>query len=346
MTVRLVDISRDTGLSIPSISQIINGRGHYNADTVARVQAAAERLGYRPNAAARAMVERRFRAFGLLLSEHPHLGQLRGDCLDGIDAAMSARSLNLLFARLGDEQILAGAEHPAPLLGKWSVDGVMVSYIWSMPAALVAMLERHRLPAVFLNIKLNHDCIHPDDLPGAIAATRRLISLGHRNIVYFASNCRADQTDMHYSGLDRRTGYCQAMGEAGLTPRVCSAALTHGDYGRFIRSWLLGPDRPSAVFCYSSPECQALLGTLLELGLVPGRDLAVITVNDFPTRLGDLAVDTMAVPGHAMGVAAVEMLETRIASLGEHQANRALPLVWHPGATAVPASQIIRPASR
>jgi DNA-binding LacI/PurR family transcriptional regulator len=342
MTVRLVDISRETGLSIPSISQIINGRGHYNPDTVARVQAAAERLGYRPNAAARAMVERRFRAFGLLLSEHPHFGQLRGDCLDGIDAAMSERSLNLLFGRLRDEQILADAEHSAPLLGKWSVDGVMVSYIWSMPPALVTMLERHRLPAVFLNIKLSHDCIHPDDFPGAVEATRRLIGLGHRDIVFFASNGRADQTDMHFSGLDRRTGYCQAMTEAGLTPRVCSAALGPGEYGPFIRSWLLGPDRPSAVFCYSSPECQALLGAMLEFGLVPGRDLAVITVNDYPTRLGDIAVDTMAVPGYAMGVAAVEMLEARIASLGDHLPNRALPLIWHPGATAVPVGQIRR----
>jgi len=66
MTVRLIDISRDTGLSIPLISQIINGRGHDHVAIVARVLAAAERLGYRPKTPARAMVERRFRAFGLL----------------------------------------------------------------------------------------------------------------------------------------------------------------------------------------------------------------------------------------------------------------------------------------
>lgn len=343
MAIRLLDISAATGMSIPSVSQILNGRGNYSATTRTLVLETAARLGYRPNAAARAMVERRFRTYGLLMSADPGLGQLRGGCLDGIDAAMAERSLSLLFARLSDQQIAVAAEQTLPLLTHWSVDGVIISYVWRVPPALGQMLERHRLPAVYLNIRLAHNSVHPDDRAGFEEITTKVLALGHRRIAYFSGCGGPHQQDGHYSAVDRRAGYCAAMNSAQLQPRLHCALLGPGEYGAFIRPWLLAPDRPTAVLCYSPHEAGTLIHVLYQAGLAPGRDLAIVVVNDNPTRIGDLAIDTLVIPGHRLGTEAVAMLEARIAANGANQTNRAIPLTWHPGQSLVPADQIQPP---
>ena len=108
MTIK--DIARHTGLSVPTIGNVL-GRsgGRYSAQTRARVMKAARELGYRPNASARAMRRGRIGCAALVLSrshQQTH-SYIPAGLLDGIDDELARHDMHLTISRLSDEELSA-----------------------------------------------------------------------------------------------------------------------------------------------------------------------------------------------------------------------------------------------
>lgn len=324
------EIVRRSGLSRPTVKHVLGTRGHlYRESTRQRVLDVAAELGYRRNGAAKAMSTGRFSAYGLLMSVNPRDAVVPHPVLWGMQRAMGARDLHLTIGQLPDAALTDPVRMPR-VLREWSVDGLIISYTDHYPQAMLDVIERHAIPSVWLNVKLPHDCVHPDDFATAQEATRQLLRLGHRRIA-FASWWELG----HYSYADRYDGYCAAMAEAGLQPRDLRAAtIGKADaMGAYARHLLTLGDRPTAFLSYAIGDLHALLTTAYQLGLRVPHDLSLACIDG---EAGDsvLPPTMLQLPGGELGEAAVEMLHEKVANPSVRLRPRALPGTYLPGQTA------------
>jgi LacI family transcriptional regulator len=325
MSVTIKEIARKTGLSIPTVGNVLGrSASRYSAETRKRVLSAAAELGYKPNASARAMRQGRFGCAALVLSRskqqtHSHIPNR---LIDGLEDELSLHDMHLTVSRLTDEE-LSTNEFVPKVLREHMADGMIVNYTHEIPPAMLELIRAHHMPAVWLNAKLEADCVYPDDYGAAKSATQQLLSLGHRRIALvhmmtpFAlyPTFEASWASRHYSVTDRAAGYTDALAAAGLQPRILAHDRFIDDSEQFeaCRALLGGPDRPTAVLIYSEGELGSIACAAKVLGLQIPKDLSMLLFA--PTRIslaGD-RITNIAIPTERMGRSAVQMLLKKMA---------------------------------
>jgi LacI family transcriptional regulator len=324
MTVTIKEIARRTGLSIPTVGNVLGSSAkRYSAETRRRILAAAEELGYRPNASARAMRNGRFGCAALILSRskastHSHIPT---GLIDGLEDELSIRDMHLTVTRLTDEE-LSQNDFVPKVLRQHMADGMIVNYTHEIPPGMLELIYSHHTPAVWINARLPGDCVYPDDFGAAHTATCRLLELGHRRITLlhmissFGSQRDFQQgwPSQHYSVLDRAAGYARAMTDAGLTPSVLSHEkyIDEGEQLAACLDLLSRPDRPTAVLAYSMLDATSLMCAASSQGLSVPRDLSVILFAPAPQWVGGRMLTAAAIPTEAMGRRAVQLLGEKL----------------------------------
>lgn len=331
MAVTIKQIAEQTGLSWPTVSQVLTGKGHrYKAETRERILKVARQLGYRPNAFARAIRTGRFGAAALVLSATDrYRSALPDGVLQGICDALEAKGMHLTVARLGDQKLTDEGFVPK-LLREWMADGLLLDYNKQIPSRMMRLIEQYDIPSIWLNYRRQHDAVYPDDLSAGREATERLLALGHRRIAYAG---QPGDTPPHYSETDRREGYAEAMRAAGLEPRVVGGykARECPHCGRSAwRAVLDRPERPTAVVAYGAKSLLGVFRAADRLGLEMPRDLSLITFSGHPAGL-DMDVATMLVPEIRLGREAVEMLLEKIESPERKLPGRAIAFGFDEG---------------
>ena len=325
MTIK--EIARHTGLSIPTIGNVLGqSGGRYSAATRARVMKAAQELGYRPNASARAMRRGRIGCATLVLSrshQQTH-SYIPPGLLDGIDDELGRHDMHLTISRLSDEELSESSCLPK-VLREYMADGMIVNYTHEIPEPMLEAIRTHRTPAVWLNAKLAEDCVYPDDYAAARSTTDRLIKLGHRRVAMLhlisprplaGYTFQAAFGRLHYSTNDRANGYRAAMIDAGLMPRVANhdRFVDEADQLDLCRALLSGSDRPTAVIVYSEYDLSVLMAAAAGLGLSVPRDLTVLTFSPTEFWVAGRFVSAIEVPTAEVGRRAVRMLLKKIAT--------------------------------
>lgn len=153
-----------------------------------------------------------------------------------------------------------------------SVDGALINRHVGFSHPLIERIRHLRIPAIFLNVRQESDCIHPDDQMGGRIATEFLLGLGHERIAYVDTE---DSVNRHYSKRDRRAGYEQGMAAAGRIPQVYLLPLQWRSDGQpsidrrveAAKSLLARDDRPTAVLAYELAEAMAVVHASHLLGL-------------------------------------------------------------------------------
>jgi LacI family transcriptional regulator len=330
--VTIAQIARKAQAAQSTVSCVLNGKFKESGATperIARIQAIAREMNYRPSAAARAMRTGRCDAIGLVLSTRPGRISPFLDLWLGLMDDLHRRGLSLTVARLPDDELTDDTALPR-LMREWAVDGLLVDYVAEEPARFTELLREQRIPTVWLNRRQPHDAAYPDDRAGARMATEHLLALGHRRIAW-----HSDNAGPHYSHSERLTGYREAMAAAGLEPR------THlGDHWAsaaerlpVARRLLQGDDRPTAVLTYGPQDALPLLVAALERGWRVPSDLSLITFHREPFATHGIDLTTALIPAAAMGRVAVDLLLRRIAGPDRPQPAQALPYTLHAGAT-------------
>lgn len=337
----IATIAAHTGLSRATVTHVLNGRAteqRIRPETQKRVLEVAQDLGYRANASARAIRAGRFGSIALLQSQ---LGQyLPPELLHGLTTAIAAQDLHLVLTEIPDVDA-SGESYVAHTMRELSVDGVIVNRHGGSPPPFLDRIQKLRIPAIFLNAKLESDCIYPDDLMGGSLAAEFLLRLGHERVAYVETEPRCNP---HYSERDRRSGYEGAMASAGKAPWVYQLPAdwrTPGEPGvdqrvEAARGLLARPDRPTAVIAYELAEAMAIVRASLLLGLrIPG-DLSLL---QFHNRMDDrwfIPLHTVCNRMREVGEGAVEMLLKKIASPERALPARSVPEVLMEGATCAP----------
>ena len=264
MRVTIKNIAERSGLSLQTVSRILNGHAaQYQEATRDRVINLADEMGYRPNSSAKAMRSGRFGSVALLLSEKPYLSILPVGCREGIQDVLVEREVNLILSRFSDDT-LTNQERLPRILREIMADGLLIVYNADLPQPMVDMIVQHKIPAIWINSRQPADCVFPDDRDAAARATKRLISLGHRSIAFAYVAVTS-----HYSFAERFAGYEETMQAAGLTPRKIQVGIDFAGRDAILAAtpFLEGADRVTAFVAYTQEAVTMLLSGAFARGL-------------------------------------------------------------------------------
>jgi DNA-binding LacI/PurR family transcriptional regulator len=314
--VRLSDVAQRAGVSVKTVSNVVNGYAHVRDETRARVQAVLDELGYRPNLTARSLRQGRS---GLVALAVPSLDvPYFADLASAVVAAAGELGWTVLVDQT-DGLASREREVAAGLRGHL-IDGLMLSPM-ALGAADLRRTERDT-PLVLLGERISGgeiDHVAVDNVAAARAATEHLLDLGRRRVAALGFQF-GERASSGVAAL-RRAGYEAALAAEGLaapahwTPEV--AAFARADGAEAMGAMLDAGERPDAVFCFNDALALGALYTLARRGLRVPEDVAVIGFDDIQDgRFATPTLSTVAPDKRFLAQQAVQMLGARIADTG------------------------------
>ncbi|MCX4861237.1 LacI family transcriptional regulator [Streptomyces canus] len=323
----MADVARSAGVSVATVSHVLNGTRPVLPHTRQAVLDAVDELGYTPNTLARSLVTSRTRSIGLAVSaiSNPYFTEI----LQGVEAGALEHGYSLLIADPHDDP-----DHECKvvqLLHERRVDGMIVAPS-ADPRELVSYLGRHRVPTVFLDRVI--DGVIEGVVGGVVEApadgpqrfdqvcaentepTARLVThlagLGHRRIGLVAGLPGLSTT------AERITGYRQGLTTAGLP--YDDDLVVHGDSEsagaeRATATLLSLATPPTALVTANNAMTIGTLRALRDRGLSVPDDLALCCFDDFAwADLFSPRLTAIAQPSREIGAQAVRVLLERLAA--------------------------------
>ncbi|GGK37693.1 LacI family DNA-binding transcriptional regulator [Salinarimonas ramus] len=305
-----MDVARRAGVSQSAVSRTFTPGASVSESTRAKVLAAAEELGYRPNVLARSLITGRSHIVALVVAYLDN--QFYPVALEKFSKAFQALGYHVLvfMASNADEDV----ENVLEGLLDYQVDGVIMASV-SISNRLAERCESAGVPVVLFNRRQDDErlsAVTSDNVAGGARVADHLVACGHRRIAH-VSGWSGSST-----GRDRRNGFVDRLAAHGIEP----VAILDGMYDRDVaaaatRTLFSGEaaSRPDAIFVGSDHMAFAVMDTLrFELGLRIPDDVAVVGYDDVPMA-GWPAYDLTTVhqPADGMVDATVETLMARIA---------------------------------
>ncbi len=303
--VTIADVARSAGVSVPTVSKVLNGRADVSTETRGRVQRAISTHGYRRRGPSRGATAR---LVDLVLSDldSPYFLEV----LAGAERA-SARARVGLVVTVAHSHQTGGGEWLSTLRTRRSAGVVLVV---SQPAPdVVGLLAELRTPLVLLDPVGGSDPTLPTvgatNFTGGLAATEHLVELGHRRVAVI--------TGMPFllCSQERLEGYRAALGRAGLP--ADEALVRHGDFqpegGQRAAAELLDlHDPPTAIFAGSDMQASGVYREARARGLRIPEDLSVIGFDDLAIcRYLSPPLTTVRQPLEEMAAEAVRLVLDR-----------------------------------
>ncbi|SDU77654.1 LacI family DNA-binding transcriptional regulator [Jiangella alkaliphila] len=304
----LRDVAAMAGVSMKTVSRVVNGEAGVTAQKVDAVRVAIGRLDYRPNVSASALrrSSRRTAAIGTVLEDlaNPFSSAL----LRAVEDVANEQRVLILAGSVDEDQQRERALVHA--FTERRVDGLIIAPVGEDQGYLRAEMEAGT-PLVFVDRQpqgLLADCVLSDNEAGARQAVHQLADVGHRRIAFLGDLALIPTAQQRFAGYQR------ALLERGLAldpAHVVHDLHTVDDAARATTALLRADGAPTALFAGQNLVTIGAITALQELGLE--RTVALIGFDDFP--LADLlkpGVSVIAQDPAAMGRAAAELLFQRL----------------------------------
>lgn len=322
------DVAKAAGVSQATVSRVFTPGGSVSKKAREKVEKAAQDLGYRPNALARGLTQRRTGLIGVVTGDLSSLY----DCqlLSHLCGALRSEQWQPLLLRTARSDETGGALLEAMA---YQVDAIILA-AGSVPPSILDETQTFHTPILMLGKGPTPgvDTICCDNPGGVRLVARHLLAAGHRHIAYIAGNPAA------FSERERHAGFTEALAAAGGS----LAAVASGDYtyegGQAAAlSLLTGPTPPDAIFCGNDTMALGALDAARHiLGLSVPRDVAIVGFDDI----------TMAAwPGYRLTTVQQPMEKTVAAAVGLlRQRLDGEDLL--PQSVRIPVSLILRASTR
>ncbi|MGW2256419.1 LacI family DNA-binding transcriptional regulator [Streptomyces sp. NPDC001780] len=299
------DVAGAAGVSVGTVSNVINRPETVTEETRRRVLTAIDRLGYVRSESARQLRAGRSRILAMLVLDmaNPFFVAVAS----GAERSARAAGLGVMLCNSAESP----AEEAAYLtmFSEQQVRGVLVTPA-DMSGGNLDAFRRHGIPFVLVDriVPSAHGCsVSVDDVAGGALAVRHLLGRGHRAIAYVSG-------PMHLAQCrNRREGAELALAEAGLPPgalRHVEAARLDVAAGRDAGARLLGmASRPGAVFCANDLLALGVLQTFYHAGVRVPEDVALAGYDDIEfASAAAVPLTSVRQPAFRLGAAAADLL--------------------------------------
>ncbi len=269
-TVTIQDVAKTAGVSVSTVSRVLNGKVDVASETQDRIRSVIDHLGYTTNLAARSMRSFRKNLVGLLMPDIAYPFAI--EVMKGVNRAIAESDFDLLVYTTGDVRKSGRASHEqkyVSLLTNSVTDGVIivapVTDEFTTDAPIVSIDPVVRNP--------NYAAVHATNYRGALDAMEYLLGLGHRRIGFISGRGELESANR------RLNGYRDALTNAGI--RVDEELIAPGDYTTetavvCARQLLSFRERPTAIFASNDQAAMGVYQVAAEMGLSIPEDLSVV----------------------------------------------------------------------
>ncbi len=313
----VIDVARQAGVSLGTVSNVLNRPERVAPATRQRVLRAIEELGFVRNEAARQLRAGRSRTIGLIVLDvgNPFFTDLAA----GVEGAAEEAGLSVILCNSGDN--ISREDHYLSLLQEQRAYGILITPI-SRKNGRIEELREHGTPVVFVDRgSTKRQCsVSVDDVAGGDLAVAHLIRQGHRRIAFVGGPTSINQV------ADRLAGARAAARAAGLPKSAISLIRTPGlnvTAGRRAAEHLAGLPagaRPTAAFCANDLLALGVLQEMTRRDLGVPRELAIVGYDDIDfAAAAAVPLTSVRQPRAQLGQAAAELLIDEVSSPDSHQ---------------------------
>lgn len=297
------DVARQAGVSVATVSRVLNNSALVSPDTRDVVMKAVTQLGYRPNANAQALATQVSDTIGVVVMDVSDA--FFGALVKAVDTVAQQHQKYVL---IGNSYHEAEKErHANEVLIRQRCSALIVHSKALSDAELSDFMQH--IPGMVLINRIvpgfAHRCVGLDNVSGALMATRMLLNHGHQRIGYLSSNHGIEDDDM------RREGWSKALQEQGIIAPDSWVGSGSPDMqgGEAAMVELLGRNLGlTAVFAYNDSMAAGALTTLKDNGIVVPQHLSLIGFDDIPiSRYTDPQLTTVRYPVMSMAKLATEL---------------------------------------
>jgi DNA-binding LacI/PurR family transcriptional regulator len=308
----LNSVAAEAAVSRQTVSNVINSPDVVSPETRDRVLAAIEKLGYRPNTAARQMRTTRSQIIGLCIPAGGDgvSGVVLDQFLHSLTATAERHDHRIMLCTAADDE--AETRVYADLVATVGVDAFVLTDTHHDDLRTRWLRERE-LPFVTFGRPWGAEDTHPwvdvDGAAGTRLATDHLVRQGHRRIAFVG------WPEGSGSGDDRRAGWAAGLAAAGLGAGLRTEVYDGVEGGRSATARLLAAsnagDGPTAFVCASDSLALGVTAELRDRGLRPGADAAVIGFDNTPTA-AVLGLSSVAQPIAEVAAECVRLLRATL----------------------------------
>ncbi|MGG1877565.1 LacI family DNA-binding transcriptional regulator [Paenibacillus cisolokensis] len=303
MKATIYDIAREAGVSIATVSKVINGKGKISEERRREIIEIMDRLHYQPSVIASALTGKHTYTFGLLIPDisNPFFAEV-------------ARAVEDRAHQLGYSVIICSTDNKDDrveryigLLKQKSVDGIIMGT--GIERVDMAAELSGSMPVVAIGREWSSVPVHTvvaDDYQGGRAAASHLLGLGHRRCAVLSESMTI------ISSRERVQGYRQALEEADIPLhndhiRICKFTIEDGR--RNTALLLADENRPTALFCCNDLLAVGALQAAREAGVRVPEQLSIVSFdNTILAAVTDPPLTSVAQPMEQLGAMAVNLL--------------------------------------
>ncbi|MCX7720053.1 MAG: substrate-binding domain-containing protein [Dictyoglomus thermophilum] len=310
--VTIKDVAKKAGVSVMTVSRVINGSKNVKESTREKVLRTIEELGYVPNSVARSLILNKTLTIGLVISDitNPFFTTIAR----GVEDTAISKHFTVILCNTDEdpEKEMMYAE----VLARSKVDGVIYASASGKKAPLKSLFLK-KIPIVLIDRTIEGvndlDIVRGDSVLGAYLLTKHLIDLGHRRIgiivgSHFISTAR-----------DRVEGYKKALNEANIPIDESlikineNSKFSKEDGYRLTKELLNLENPPTAIFGGNNLMAVGALLAIRERGLEIPEDISLVSFDDIES-LSEVYpfLTVVKQPAYTMGVIATEILIRRI----------------------------------
>ena len=307
------DIARLAGVSVATVSGVLNNKPTVKAALVERVKKAMDALDYHPDQVARSLRVRRTCTLGMVVADvtNPFFAEV----IRGVEREAQSNGYSVILCDSNEDPALE--RHCLSMLFSRRVDGVLLAPA-SAPSGDESRVHK-RFPMVLIDrvpLGFTGDAVMTDNFSAAYAGTRHLLELGHRQIAIITGQLNLS------NGLDRLEGFRKALQEEHLA--LPDKYLQQGNFQlesghRCGLELMRLPVPPTAIFSCNNKMTLGLMRALGELHLECPEVVSVLGFDDFEwSAYFTPRLTTIAQPTYEMGRQATQILLRKLKAPAEN----------------------------
>ena len=313
--VTIRDVAEKAGVSIGTVSRVMNNKSGVSKQTRNRVLEISQQLGYDPNKRV-PLTTSQISHLGLLIrpTEQPLTSDpFYGGIFHGAEISCQENQITVFFSTL--DIVNGRLRKPPSMMDDDRMSGLVL--LGALPLEVIESINKLTdLPIVLIDNYFPNcrwDSVMIENISGAYSATKHLIVNGHRNIAMMSG---AD----HPSILERQDGYQKAMQEHELEPIIIKTkstppgdGLSPSDGEKGIVDILEGTPETTAVFCSNDNQAIGAIIKLQELGVKVPKDISIIGFDNIITgNYTTPPITTIHVDRTSLGKLAIQLIINRI----------------------------------